>query len=413
MIYAEPEASETTQSEQTEEKPQVSLTEAEKAEKKRAKKARQRSARAQAAAQQVLSRAQDPDTGKGEQSAGIIEGRSDADAAPAALEAIETSSGKPVAPAEQMVSHLMQTEAPAGEPAKLSSEASAEAERLAGPIEGKRRGRSRRQIHSGAVPKPSPVLVPIDKAVSHAPPASDSAKAGPEAAQQADSSIHGDSSITLMAASVEASSGEAPQEPGHTDHTVPSSAPWAAHAAHEPASTAEQAEPWLEVRAGRPRPVAQQAATSAEMRKARKREKRLAKQAADKEAPLPSLQAQQQHEVLSEPSTPAEGQQHTPKQAPSAGCSNSAQPQAVTEPPMLQPSLRSQAVQHDAQPAVRTGGSIQTSVSLMALPFEVCNQEGLLRLSAVRIKPADTDRWCACTAGDHGWPLSRLLFARR
>ena len=217
-----------------------------------------------------------------------------------------------------------------------------------------------------------------------------------------------------MAASAGGSSGEASQEPGHTDHTVPSSGPWAAHAAHEPALTAEQEEPWLEVRAGRPRSAAQQAATPAEARKARKREKRLAKQAADNEAPLPSLQAQQQHEVLSEPSTPAEGQQHTPRQAPSAGSSNSAQPQAVTEPPMLQPFLRSQPVQHDAQPAARTGGSTQTSVSLMALPFKACNQEkGLLRLSAVRNEPADTDRWCACTAGNHGWPLSGLLFAGR
>ena len=258
----------------------------------------------------------------------------------------------------------MQTEAPASKPAKVSSVASAEAERTAGPIEGKKKGRSRKQIHSGAGPKPSPLSVLVDKAEPPALPASDSAQAGPEAAQQADSSIHGDSSIPSIAASAEVFSGEAPQGPGHTDQALPSSGPWAAHAAQEPASTAQEDEPWLEVRAGRPRPAAQQAATPAEARKARKREKRLAKQAADIVAPLPAQQAQQQHEVPSEPSTSAERQQHAPGQAPLQAWLNSAQPQADTDSSMGQPSpLRTPPVQHDAQPAARIGSSVQESVS--------------------------------------------------
>ena len=394
------------QSEQNEEKPQISLTEAEKQEKKRAKKARQRSAWAQAVAQQVPSRAQDADTGKAEQSAEMVEGRIDAEAAPAALEAIGTSSGKPVAPAEQVVSHLMQTEAPAGEPAKLSSEASAEDERPAGPTEGKRRGRSRKHMHSGAAPKPSPPSVPIDKAESPALPASASAQAGLEVAQQAAPSMHGDSSITSMAASAEGSSGKAPQEAGGTDWVLPSSGIRAAHAAGEPASTAQQEEPWLEVRAGRPRPAAQQAATSAEARKARKREKRLAKQAADNEAPLPSQQAQQQHGAPSEPSTPAERQQLEPGLAPLQARLNSAQPEAVADSPVHQPlPLRSPPVQQNAQPAARVGSSIQESVSISTYYGSRACMKAYVG-SMVRDESAYSDRRCACTAGGHGWPLS-------
>ena len=353
------------QSEQKEEKPQVTLTEAEKQEKKRAKKARQRSARAQAAAQQVPSQAQDPDTGKAEQSAGMVEGRSDAEAAPAVLEAIGTSSGKQVAPAEQVVSHLMQTEAPAIEPAKLSSKASAEAERAAGPTEGKRRGKSRKQTNSGPAPKPRSGWAPIDNAEAPALPYPDSAQAAPEVAQQVAPSLSGSSGNMMMAEVADASLGEAPQDPEPISQALPPSGPLAAHAAREPALAAQQGEPWLEVRAGRPRPAAQQTTTPAEARKARNREKRLAKQAADNEAPVPSQQAQQQHEARSEPNTPAERQQLEPGQAPWQARLNSAQTQAVAESPTHQPSpLRTPPVQHDAQPAPRIGSSVQESVSL-------------------------------------------------
>ena len=356
------------QSEQTEEKPQDSLTEAEKAEKKRAKKARQRSARAHAAAQHVPSPAEKSGTEKAEQSAGKHDGSGNVAAAPAASEPIEPSSGQPAGPADKTVGHLMQKEVPAGEPARLSSQASAEVERPAGPTEGKRRGKSKKQTYSGAAPKPSPLSAPDDKAEASVLPASASAQAGPEAAQQADPSIHDDNTITLMAASAIDSSGKAPQGPGHTDQALPSSSPRAAGAAQEPASTPRQEELWLEVRAGKPRPAAQQAATPAEARKARKREKRLAKQAADNEASLPSQQAQQQHEAFSQPSTPAERRQHAPGQAPLQVQLNSSQPQAVPESSMLQPSpLRTPPVQHDAQPAPRIGSSVMESVSLPSL----------------------------------------------
>lgn len=164
---------------------EVNLTEAEMAEKKKAKKARQRSAWAQAAAQQVPSPAREPDTKRTEPSAGKHEERGDVEAAPTALEPIEPSSENPVGPTEQTASPRIQTEAPAGEPAKLPSRAPAEAERPVRPGEGKSKGRSIRQTYSGDAPELSPSLAPADKAEASALPASDSACVRAEETQQA------------------------------------------------------------------------------------------------------------------------------------------------------------------------------------------------------------------------------------
>ena len=351
---------------QKEEAAQTSLTEAEKAEKKRAKKARQRSARAQAAAQQAPCPAQESGTENAEQSAGKQKGGGDVKAASAAVEPIEKPSGKQVKPAEQTASRLMRTEAPGSEPAKLSSQASAEAERPKGPIEGKRKGRSRKQTCPGAAPQPSPLSAPADKAEASALPGSDSVQAGLEVAQQADPCVHGNKSITLMAASPEAFSGEAPQESGHTDRALPRYGPLAAHAGQErcigrTAGRALAGGPGWQAQAGcaAGRHVSRSAQGTQAARSGWPSRLPTARRRCPLSRPSSSMG------LLQSQAPPQSGSSSSLDWRLCKPGSTAAQPQAVAAPPVHQPSpLRCPPVQQNEQPAARIGSSIQESVSI-------------------------------------------------